>query len=238
MKRYIKSDSGFGKDFNVFMLMGYWADTGPDTAGMGGDEFNCYGKFFAKDLATAKNELKSLEAKYPWINDSQYNGTQVYVDNYSEYFDSATREEQDEYSNPYDVDNNVFQNLETLIEYLGWDKAPYSGDFDVDASTNVTAARGRDRGKTYSTIKFSGWTASKEKLIEHLKGFSGPNATKRSTDELKRYVRYSLSEAENVKNKMEEYIDILSKFNSSSATQADMDKLLDELNNFKFSQNP
>ena len=135
MKKYIKSSSG--KDFDIFMLMGYWADFGPDTMGMDGDEFNCYGKFFAKDLTTAKNELKSIIAKYPWINDPEYDRTQVYVSEYNEYFDSATREEQDEYGNPYDLDNNVFQNLETLIDYLGWNEKPYYYGRDDDEDNGL-----------------------------------------------------------------------------------------------------
>lgn len=138
MKRYIKSDSGFGKDFDVFMLMGYSADTGPDTTGMDGDDFWCYGKFFAKDLATAKRELEQIKNKYPWLKSenmsSRYYHRDIYVDNYNAYFDSPTREIEDEYGNPMDVDNNVFADLETLIEYEdmnneNWWETGYS-DFD------------------------------------------------------------------------------------------------------------
>lgn len=144
MKRYIKFDSGFGKDFDVFMLMGYSADTGPDTTGMDGDDFWCYGKFFAKDLATAKRELEQIKNKYPWLKSenmsSRYYHRDIYVDNYNEYFDLPTREIEDDYGNPMDVDNNVFADLETLIEYEGmnnenWWETGYS-DFD-DASEST-----------------------------------------------------------------------------------------------------
>ena len=132
------TDSGFGEDFDVFMLMGYYADTSPDTTGMDGDDFWCYGKFFAKDLATAKRELEQIKNKYPWLKSenmsSRHYHRDIYVDNYNEYFDSPTREIEDDYGNPMDVDNNVFENLEALIEYEGmnnenWWRTGYS-DFD------------------------------------------------------------------------------------------------------------
>lgn len=118
----ITSAEEIDRDFDIFMLMCYMPDLGPDTMGMEGDQFDCYGKFFAKDLPSAKRELETIKTKYPWIDNF---GGQIYVADYSEYYDSATREEQDEYGNPYDVDNNVFYNLEALVEYLGWDEQPY-----------------------------------------------------------------------------------------------------------------
>ena len=127
MKRYIKSDSGFGKDFDVFMLMGYSADTGPDTTGMDGDDFWCYGKFFAKDLATAKRELEQIKNKYPWLKSenmsTRYYHQDIYVDKYNEYFDKPDPEDEDDIDmNPSamgGVDYNAFPDLETLIEYEG-----------------------------------------------------------------------------------------------------------------------
>lgn len=107
------------KDFDVFMLMDYRADTGPDTMGMEGDSFDCLGKFFATDLQSAKDELASILAAHPELKDCC---PCLYVTEYNEYFDSATREEQDEYGNPYDVENNVFADLDTLIEKcFDWD---------------------------------------------------------------------------------------------------------------------
>lgn len=118
-EKYIKSDSGFGEDFDVFMLMDYSADTGPDTIGMEGDSFDCIGKFFATDLQSAKAELSSILSAHPELNEVCPG---LYVDVYNPYFDSPTREEQDEYGNPYSVDNNVFDSLTTLVEKrFDWD---------------------------------------------------------------------------------------------------------------------
>lgn len=143
MKRYIKSDSGFGKDFDVFMLMGYSADVGPDTTGMDGDDFWCYGKFFAKDLATAKKELEQIKNKYPWLKSenmsSRYWHRDIYVDKYNEYFDKPLPESEDDIDmNPSamgGVDYNAFPDLETLIEYEGMNderkwRTGYSDDDD------------------------------------------------------------------------------------------------------------
>lgn len=132
MKRYIKSSN----TDDVFMLMGYWADVGPDTTGMDGDDFDCYGKFFAPDLATAKRELEIIKKKYPWIDGSDNSNIvhQVYVDNYNEYFDSEPQSESDIDMNPSawgGVKYNVFSSLEALIEYLGWDR-PRSSNYSED----------------------------------------------------------------------------------------------------------
>ena len=116
---YIASATEADKDFDVFMLMDYSADTGPDTTGMEGDTFDCLGKFFATDLETAKAELKNILEQHPELHECCPN---LYVSNYNEYFDSSTREEQDEYGNPYDVDNNVFGSLSALVEKcFDWD---------------------------------------------------------------------------------------------------------------------
>ena len=116
---YVASATEADKDFDVFMLMDYSADTGPDTTGMEGDTFDCLGKFFATDLESAKAELKNILEQHPELHECFPN---LYVSNYNEYFDSSTREEQDEYGNPYDVDNNVFGSLSALVEKcFDWD---------------------------------------------------------------------------------------------------------------------
>ena len=112
-----------------------------------------------------------------------------------------------------------------------------SGDFDVDACSDVYGATGRDPNKTYNSIKFSNWTASGERLAEAAERYL-TTGNKKSRDELVRYVRYAISEAENVENKMVEYRSILEKFNSSSKSNADVDTLIADLDDFKFSQNP
>ena len=136
MKRYIKSNS---TQDDVFMFMDYYADIGPDTNGMDGDDFSCLGKFFAKDLATAKREFETLKQKYPWLKkdyrSTKYSVHSYYVDNYNEYFDRFPDSEDDIDMNPSawgGAEYNVFPDLETLIKYLGLDKEPYTGDYDED----------------------------------------------------------------------------------------------------------
>lgn len=110
MKRYIKSDSGFGVDFDVFMLMRYVPDSGEN--GMAGDKFYCEGKFFASNLSEAEAEFKALQQKYPRLKN-------YYVDEYNEEFDTADWQQPP--LNPMDTSYNVFADVETLVEYLGLD---------------------------------------------------------------------------------------------------------------------
>ena len=92
-----------GKDFDIFMLMEYWADTGPDTMGMEGDRFYCLGKFFAKDLATARREFESAQSKHP-----NFDFSGLYVDNYNEYFDDGA---ENEFGMP-----EVYDSIESLVD--------------------------------------------------------------------------------------------------------------------------
>lgn len=126
MKRYIKSSTSE----DVFMLMNYSADTGPDTMGMEGDSFYCYGKFFAPSLESAKRDLERLKRTYPALKDR----TGLYVDSYNPHFDSDPMTEDDIDMNPSawgGVDYNVFSDLETLVKYFGLTK-PYYSDDEVD----------------------------------------------------------------------------------------------------------
>lgn len=107
---YVASATEVDKDFDVFMLMDYRADTGPDTMGMEGDTFNFLGKFFSKDLATARGELRLVQAKHPGL---EYLCSGLYVTEYNPYFDGSS----DDPADYYDADNNVFADLETLVEY-------------------------------------------------------------------------------------------------------------------------
>lgn len=127
----ITSDTNISTD--VFMLMEYSADIGPDTNGMDGDDFYCLGKFYAGSLEVAKKELEAIKEKYPWLNEmgSKYTARNIYVDEYNSYFDYQPEDEDDIDMNPSamgGVRYNVFSDLETLIEYLGFDKN--SGDYD------------------------------------------------------------------------------------------------------------
>lgn len=123
--RYILSDEDISATSDVFMLMEYSADIGPDTSGPEGDEFYCLGKFYAPSLSEAKSEMEALKNKYPWLKkdamSSRYTVRDIYVDNYNEYFDHFPEDEDDIDMNPSaygGVEYNVFADLETLIEYL------------------------------------------------------------------------------------------------------------------------
>ena len=133
MKTYIKCSSDSNE---VFMLMEYTADIGPDTNGMDGDEFYCLGKFYADSLQSAKQELEAIKEKYPWLKDmgSKYTAINIYVDKYNSYFDYQPEDEDDIDMNPSAMGGaqyNVFSDLDTLIEYLGFDKNLEGHDDDV-----------------------------------------------------------------------------------------------------------
>lgn len=145
--RYILSDEDISTTNNVFMLMEYSADIGPDTSGPDGDEFYCLGKFYAPSLAEAKSEMKALKDRYPWLKKqtTKYTVRDIYVDNYNEYFDHFPEDEDDIDMNPSaygGVEYNIFADLETLIEYLGlneqgryWDE--YDDEEDVELPFNL-----------------------------------------------------------------------------------------------------
>ena len=133
MNSYITCDSDSNE---VFMLMEYTADIGPDTNGMDGDDFRCLGKFYAPSLAEAKSQLEVIKAKYPWLDNlsSKYTAVSIYVDEYNSYFDYQPEDEDDIDMNPSamgGVKYNVFSDLETLIEYLDFDKSPY-GNYNYE----------------------------------------------------------------------------------------------------------
>lgn len=94
---------------------------------------------------------------------------------------------------------------------------------------------GRDSHKEYKNIKFAGWTKGIKDIKDQI-GLYLSAGDRKTSDELRRYVRYSISEAEDAANKLVEYMNILEKFNKSAKTQNDAQTLLTELDNFKFSQ--
>ena len=127
--RKIKASTDNSKDFDVFMLMDY----GAGDAGMESDTFTCLGKFFARDLTDAQNQLKQCARKYPEFADG------LYVTEYNEYFDDFN-----EYD-PYDYySNEVFQNLEVIFKQWAKNQAEYdeyAGDDDLPyASTKINAS--------------------------------------------------------------------------------------------------
>ena len=95
---------------------------------------------------------------------------------------------------------------------------------------------GRDSNKNYKSIRFSGWTKTKDNIIEQANMIVNSGLTKRNSDELKRYVRYAISEAEAASNKLTEYCKLLEKFNSSNATLADISTLAQDLDGLTFKQ--
>ncbi len=126
MKTYIKCGSDSDE---VFMLMEYTADIGPDTTGMDGDDFYCVGKFYAPSLEEARSQFVAIKAEYPWIGkqSSKYTVRDYYVDKYNAYFDYQPEDEDDIDMNPSAMGGaryNVFSDLDLLISYLGWDKGP------------------------------------------------------------------------------------------------------------------
>lgn len=86
------------------------------------------------------------------------------------------------------------------------------------------------RQKHYKNIRFSGWTKTKSDIVEALKD---PDF---DTQELKRYVRYAISEAEAAAAKLDEYRGILEKLNRSSYSSADKDSAILDLQNSSLSQ--
>lgn len=101
----ITSATDITDSYDIYMLMEYSADTGPDTMGMEGDEFYCLGKFFAKDLATAKREFESAKSKH-----SNFDFSGLYIDNYNEYFDDGA---ENDFGMP-----EVYDSIESLIDTL------------------------------------------------------------------------------------------------------------------------
>ena len=116
MKRYIKSDSGLGKDFDVFMLINLHADAD------GWESEDLVGVFFASSLEDAQKELNTLKKTNPRLNS-------CYVCEYNAYLDSDTPAV-DNY-NPMAPENNAFSDLETLAKYRGLLGPAYSSDMEL-----------------------------------------------------------------------------------------------------------
>lgn len=92
---------------------------------------------------------------------------------------------------------------------------------------------GRDPEKLYRDLKFTGWTRTKTDILEQCNQYlADPQYF--MLDELKRYVRYAISEAEDAAERLYEYRDILEDFNRSSASEADVQNLISNLKKFRF----
>ena len=86
------------------------------------------------------------------------------------------------------------------------------------------------RKKAYKDIRFSGWTKTKSNIIDAL------NDPTFNEAELKRYVRYAISEAEAAAMKLTEYQNILEQLNRSNFTPADKALALHLLESTSLSQ--
>lgn len=95
---------------------------------------------------------------------------------------------------------------------------------------------GRDQNKQYKSIRFSGWTKTKDSIVEHANHALSSGLNRKNTDELKRYVRYAISEAEAAAAKLNEYREILEQFNKTSCSSNDIQTLIDELDSLVFKQ--
>ena len=116
MKRYIKSDSGFSKDFDVFMLINLHADKD------GWESEDVEGVFFASSLEDARKELNTLQKTNPRLNS-------CYVCEYNAYLDSDIPAVEN--YNPTAPENNAFSDLETLARYRGLLGPAYSSDMEL-----------------------------------------------------------------------------------------------------------
>lgn len=86
------------------------------------------------------------------------------------------------------------------------------------------------RKKNYKNIRFQGWTKSKSTIEESLED---PYI---DTNELKRYVRYAISESEAAETKLREYREILEDLNRSTYSANDKDVALQRLKSTSLNQ--
>lgn len=124
------------KDFDVFMLMDYQADTGPDTMGMAGDRFSCLGKFYASSLEEAGNELKQIKDKVKSENPdfyyAAYSGLHIIA--YDETLDDF---EEDPYYGMPVVYPNLSDLLDAVIypDYSDDNELPFDPTAEPDTKT-------------------------------------------------------------------------------------------------------
>lgn len=152
-------------NYDVFMLMDY--DSGD--AGMESDSFYCYGKFFARNLQDAKQQLADCAKNYPNINTSD-----MYVSEYNEYFDNFDP------SDPFDVvSNEVFSDLDTLFNYIF--DVDYDEDNDPDfpgfipASTDIMTSETIDIEDNKEYIKATGSSLRDEVYAKAIEVMMSPD---------------------------------------------------------------
>jgi len=94
----------------------------------------------------------------------------------------------------------------------------------------IKSASGRAYGRYYNNPAPRNYTASRQRIIDELENLitiSDPKKYRQAEDDIKRKIRYSISESENLIARLEEYIDILEDANRSkiSNPQAIIDQL-------------
>lgn len=162
-------------DYQPFMLMEY-SSGGPET-GIEGDDFYCWGKFFAKDEADAKRQLERAKRKF-----KDWNFADVYVSEYNDAFDDGYE---------------VYDSLDTLIQrsvdaHKGFEEYDDNGEL-IFNSTEVKCSYDRDKvreiaNRYVGSSPLSGdWnteTAHEQKAIADELGVSMNEAKQIMIDEL------------------------------------------------------
>lgn len=119
-----------------------------------------------------------------------------------------------------------------IVETIDYNKPIVSG-----RATN----RPRGRRKTYSDIRFSGWSVNLDNIRYEISDaindpaqtFPMPND---ESKQIKVDIRLAISEAEAAEQRLREYRSILEKLNRSSFDRNDLSNALQDLKNFTFSQ--
>lgn len=93
---------------------------------------------------------------------------------------------------------------------------------------------GRDPDKHYNSIKFSGWTKTKDSILEQAQKYL-TSGSDRQLHELKRYIRYAISEAEAAAASLSEYRRILEQANHADS-RGPIESLVEELSGYRFKQ--
>lgn len=102
-------------EYDIFMLMDYY----PGDAGMESDDFYCYGKFYARSLEDAQQQLKDCIRKYPDVD-----ADGMYVTEYNEYFDDFDPDDPDDY-----WANEVFQDLDVMFSKFNQNAQDYAAEY-------------------------------------------------------------------------------------------------------------
>lgn len=101
---------------------------------------------------------------------------------------------------------------------------------------------GRDDLHTaYRQMKVQGWSSGKSVLVRQAKICDkcyklSPVDFQKSTESLKQAVRNEISQAENILDKLNEYLEILTDYHESKGTINDVDSFKDKLKNFEWKQ--